>query len=58
MLELTGVDRDLAGSILKSPDAGVSKIIPHIWSIIDKMAGSARPADVRQLLEMTKPFDY
>ncbi len=36
-------------------DAGVSKIIPHIYSsIIDKASGNTRPADVRQLLEMTK----
>lgn len=32
-----------------------SKIIPHIYSsIIDKASGNTRPADVRQLLEMTK----
>lgn len=35
-------------------DAGVSKIIPHIYSsIIDKASGNTRPPDVRQLLEMT-----
>ena len=35
--------------------AGVSKIIPHIYSsIIDKVSGETRPADVRQLLTMTK----
>ncbi len=35
--------------------AGVSKIIPHIYSsIIDKVSGETRPADVRQLLMMTK----
>jgi hypothetical protein len=33
----------------------MSKIIPHIYSsIIDKASGNTRPADVRQLLEMTK----
>jgi hypothetical protein len=33
----------------------VSKIIPHIYSsIIDKVSGDTRPADVRQLLAMTK----
>jgi len=35
--------------------AGVSKIIPHIYSsIIDKVSGETRSADVRQLLMMTK----
>jgi len=35
--------------------ASVSKIIPHIYSsIIDKVSGETRPADVRQLLMMTK----
>ncbi|MDU2785790.1 MAG: KDGP aldolase, partial [Enterobacter sp.] len=36
-------------------DAGVSKIIPHIYSsIIDKASGDTRPEDVRTLLAMTK----
>ncbi len=40
----------------RSPsDAGVSKIIPHIYSsIIDKASGDTRPEDVRTLLAMTK----
>ncbi len=36
-------------------DAGVSKIIPHIYSsIIDKETGYTRPQDVSKLLMMTK----
>ena len=36
-------------------DAGVSKIIPHIYSsIIDKVSGNTRPDDVRQLMAMTR----
>lgn len=39
----------------RSPDAGVSKIIPHIYSsIIDKVSGNTRPDDVRQLMAMTR----
>ena len=35
--------------------AGVTKIIPHIYSsIIDKASGDTRPEDVRTLLAMTK----
>ena len=51
-----GIDLDNYGEILKiALDAGVSKIIPHIYSsIIDKASGNTRPADVRQLLEITK----
>ncbi|MDU2481485.1 MAG: KDGP aldolase family protein [Klebsiella sp.] len=51
-----GIDLDNYSEILKiALDAGVSKIIPHIYSsIIDKASGNTRPADVRQLLEMTK----
>ena len=51
-----GIDLDNFGEILKiALDAGVSKIIPHIYSsIIDKASGNTRPADVRQLLEITK----
>ena len=46
----------VAGEILQiALDAGVSKIIPHIYSsIIDKASGHTRPADVRQLLSITK----
>lgn len=36
-------------------DAGVNKIIPHIYSsIIDKQTGDTRPQDVATLLTMTK----
>ncbi|MGM3161926.1 2-dehydro-3-deoxy-phosphogluconate aldolase [Dickeya undicola] len=36
-------------------EAGVSKIIPHVYSsIIDKASGDTRPDDVRQLLAMTR----
>ncbi|EXU74254.1 2-dehydro-3-deoxy-phosphogluconate aldolase [Erwinia mallotivora] len=36
-------------------DAGVSKIIPHIYSsIIDKETGNTRPSDVSRLLAMTR----
>ncbi|WP_192458876.1 2-dehydro-3-deoxy-phosphogluconate aldolase [Musicola keenii] len=36
-------------------DAGVSKIIPHVYSsIIDKASGDTRPDDVRELLAMTR----
>ncbi|WP_312953361.1 2-dehydro-3-deoxy-phosphogluconate aldolase [Superficieibacter sp.] len=51
-----GIDLDNFGEILQiALDAGVSKIIPHIYSsIIDKVSGDTRPEDVRQLLEVTK----
>jgi len=51
-----GIDLQNYGEILQiALDAGVSKIIPHIYSsIIDKESGNTRPADVRQLLEMTR----
>ena len=51
-----GIDLENFGEILQiALDAGVSKIIPHIYSsIIDKVSGDTRPADVRQLLAMTK----
>lgn len=51
-----GIDLDNYGEILKiALDAGVRKIIPHIYSaIIDKDSGDTRPADVRRLLEITK----
>ncbi|HAH1127398.1 TPA: oxo-acid lyase, partial [Salmonella enterica subsp. enterica serovar Typhimurium] len=36
-------------------DAGVSKIIPHIYSsIIDKVSGNTRADDVRQLLAIVR----
>ena len=51
-----GIDLENFSEILKiALDAGVSKIIPHIYSsIIDKVSGNTRPDDVRALLEMTK----
>ncbi len=51
-----GIDLDNFAEILQiALDAGVSKIIPHIYSsIIDKVSGDTRPDDVRQLLAMTK----
>lgn len=51
-----GIDLANYSDILRiALDAGVSKIIPHIYSsIIDKASGNTRPADVRQLLDMTK----
>ncbi|WP_435946367.1 2-dehydro-3-deoxy-phosphogluconate aldolase [Dryocola sp. BD586] len=51
-----GIDLENYEEILKiALDAGVSKIIPHIYSsIIDKASGNTRPEDVRTLLEMTK----
>ncbi|TKU31293.1 KDGP aldolase family protein [Citrobacter sp. wls718] len=51
-----GIDLDNFTEILQiALDAGVSKIIPHIYSsIIDKVSGNTRPDDVRQLLAMTR----
>ncbi|TCC13943.1 oxo-acid lyase [Kosakonia quasisacchari] len=51
-----GIDLQNFSEILQiALDAGVRKVIPHIYSsIIDKASGDTRPADVRQLLEMTK----
>ncbi|ESS57945.1 2-dehydro-3-deoxyphosphogluconate aldolase [Enterobacter cloacae S611] len=51
-----GIDLENFSEILEiALAAGVSKIIPHIYSsIIDKVSGETRPADVRQLLMMTK----
>lgn len=51
-----GIDLENYGEILQiALDAGVSKIIPHIYSsIIDKASGNTSPADVRQLLSITK----
>ncbi|NIF49070.1 KDGP aldolase family protein [Enterobacter sp. Ap-1006] len=51
-----GIDLDNYEEILKiALDAGVSKVIPHIYSsIIDKASGNTRPADVATLLAMTK----
>lgn len=51
-----GISLENFEAILKiALDAGVTKIIPHIYSsIIDKDSGNTRPEDVRTLLEMTK----
>ncbi|EMN5862268.1 KDGP aldolase family protein [Pluralibacter gergoviae] len=51
-----GIDLQNFSEILKiALDAGVKKVIPHIYSsIIDKASGDTRPDDVRALLEMTK----
>lgn len=51
-----GIDLENYGEILQiALDAGVSKIIPHIYSsIIDKVSGDTRPDDVRTLLAITK----
>lgn len=51
-----GIDLENYAEILQiALDAGVSKIIPHIYSsIIDKVSGNTRPDDVRQLLTITR----
>lgn len=51
-----GIDLTNFEAILQiALDAGVSKIIPHIYSsIIDSASGDTRPEDVRMLLAMTK----
>lgn len=51
-----GIDLDNYATILQiALDAGVSKIIPHIYSsIIDSATGDTRPDDVRTLLAITK----
>ena len=51
-----GIDLENYAEILQiALDAGVSKIIPHIYSsIIDKVSGNTRPEDVRQLLALTR----
>lgn len=51
-----GIDLNNYTEILKiALNAGVKKIIPHIYSsIIDKATGNTRPEDVETLLEMTK----
>ncbi|MCW2257778.1 uncharacterized protein (TIGR03581 family) [Providencia alcalifaciens] len=51
-----GIDLENFPQILQiALDAGVKKIIPHIYSsIIDKQTGDTRPEDVRQLLSMVK----
>ncbi|RWR01064.1 2-dehydro-3-deoxyphosphooctonate aldolase [[Pantoea] beijingensis] len=51
-----GIDLENFETILQiALDAGVSKIIPHIYSsIIDKASGDTRPEDVATLLAITK----
>lgn len=51
-----GIDLDNFAEILDiALQAGVSKIIPHIYSsIIDKNSGETRPGDVRTLLDSVK----
>lgn len=51
-----GIDLENFTPILRiALDAGVSKIIPHIYSsIIDKASGDTRPEDVATLLALTK----
>ncbi|WP_392567032.1 2-dehydro-3-deoxy-phosphogluconate aldolase [Utexia brackfieldae] len=51
-----GIDLDNYEAILQiALDAGVKKIIPHIYtSIIDAKTGNTRPEDVRKLLAITK----
>jgi len=51
-----GIDLDNYETILRiALDAGVSKIIPHIYSsIIDSATGLTRPEDVATLLALTK----
>jgi len=51
-----GIDLDNYEEILQiALDAGVKKVIPHVYSsIIDKETGDTRPEDVKKLLEMTK----
>ncbi|MEM6160212.1 KDGP aldolase family protein [Erwinia sp. P6884] len=51
-----GIDLENYEAILKiALDAGVSKVIPHVYSsIIDKASGNTRPADVSTLLAITK----
>lgn len=51
-----GIDLDNYETILRiALDAGVSKIIPHIYSsIIDSATGLTRPEDVTTLLALTK----
>jgi len=51
-----GIDLENYEEILQiALDAGVKKIIPHIYSsIIEKSTGNTRPEDVKTLLEITK----
>lgn len=51
-----GIDLDnFAENLQIAVDAGVKKIIPHVYSsIIDPETGDTRPEDVRRLLKMMK----
>ncbi|NQE00963.1 2-dehydro-3-deoxy-phosphogluconate aldolase [Enterococcus gallinarum] len=51
-----GIDLDnFAETLQIAVDAGVKKIIPHVYSsIIDPETGDTRPEDVRRLLKMMK----
>ncbi|MCZ4060123.1 KDGP aldolase family protein [Pantoea sp. LMR881] len=51
-----GIDLDnVAGIVRIALEAGVSKVIPHIYSsVIDKASGETRVEDVRQLLAICK----
>ncbi|MGL4931370.1 MAG: KDGP aldolase, partial [Plesiomonas sp.] len=51
-----GIDLDNFEEIVRiALDAGVEKIIPHIYSsIIDKASGQTRPQDVATLLQITQ----
>lgn len=51
-----GIDLENFEEILQiAVDAGVKKIIPHVYSsIIDSATGDTRPEDVKKLLEMCK----
>ena len=51
-----GIDLENFEEILQiAIDAGVKKVIPHIYSsIIDKETGDTRPEDVKTLFDMVK----
>jgi uncharacterized protein (TIGR03581 family) len=51
-----GIDLDNFEEIVQiAVDAGVKKIIPHVYSsIIDSATGDTRPEDVKTLLAMAK----
>nr|WP_253248249.1 KDGP aldolase [Gilliamella apicola] len=50
------MDLNNYATILKiALDAGVKKVIPHIYSsIIDKNSGKTKPQDVKTLMDMTR----
>lgn len=55
-----GIDLDNFSEIVQiALDAGVEKVIPHVYSsIIDSESGDTRPEDVRNLLGMLKELEY